>query len=192
MTFDVIIDPQHAFLLLRKVKLKPGKKSTIFSKAYWSKQGRFWRTASRYCTKTINLVFYWCVIPWLFKMPVIHNDPKTLDEDVAAATAEQNIRKIFNLRAGHEYGKPRGPMDQIHVPTDVDLCPRQRFCTNCKKYGHGTRACRSNNTYCVNVVSNFSRVVYWNWQKLGDIARHCPNATPRPKGSYPKWADPSM
>ena len=101
--FAEITDPQHAFMLLRKVKQSPFENVLLFSEkllalaeeSFVGQQGGLLTVE----TQLIGFLFDGLAHDYL-KMKVMRDNPNTLGAAIASAMGEQNLRKRFELRAG--------------------------------------------------------------------------------------------
>lgn len=130
--FAEVIDPQHALLLLRKVRQRSSEPIQVYAERLialgddaFEGQGQDVRDR--------QLIGYF--IDGLFedpmKLKVMRTNPRTLQEAIDTATNEQNLQKRFRLRTGHEYFQndrstgvhnSEQPMDVDHWSDNQSSC----------------------------------------------------------------------
>lgn len=166
-----IVDPQHALLLLREVKQKSGETIQVYLERLIDiSEDCFDGQDNDLVQRQLIGYFIDGLVHDYLKMRVMRSDPNTLDEAVAIATVEQNIRKRFNLGTGHDYDR-QNANEQQHTPMDVDLFRWQLFCANCKMYDHVTRDCRRSDMRAVNAFAENSRMVCWHCTLQDSVLR---------------------
>ena len=99
-------------------------------------------------------------------MKVMQEGPKTFQQAVQSALAEQNLRKRFDLRSDIMHDQEE-PMEIDHI--------QQKKCFKCGTYGHIAKHFKS-----VNVIGrsaeqsqNQGEVCCWKCGKLGHIKKDC-------------------
>ena len=103
LRFAEISDPQHALVLLRKIKQKPEENVQFYAERLLSLAEEAFAGPNGWVA-AIERQLVWFFIDGLahdnLKMKVMRENPATLQAVVASAMTEQNLRKRFNLRIG--------------------------------------------------------------------------------------------
>lgn len=174
--FSEVTDAQHAVMLLRKVRQKPGETVQVYAErlltlAEDAFQGQQGAAVQR---QQID-IFVDGLLEDQLKLKVLRDNPQTLEAAVTTATNEQNLRKRFNLRTRHQY-----------VPSDddnrmeVDHYRPARRCFKCNKTGHLAKNCHPKPR--VNAVDNAKsqggadhkkEMICWYCAKKGHFKKEC-------------------
>ena len=180
--FGEIINRQHALLLLRKVKQKVGESVQVYSERLIELA----EDANDGNNMEATLIGYFIdgLLHDYLKMKVMRDNPQTLNAAIEVATAEQNIRKRFNLRTGHDFGPSDNKLDRTNIradrneqPMEVDHYRRPMKCYECKRTGHLARDCVHRTRQRPRQVNatdvNRQGIQCWNCRERGHIAREC-------------------
>ena len=185
--FAEVVDPQHALLLLRKVKQRPGETVQVYAERLIA-LGEDAFVGQPDDVRDRQLVGYFIdgLSEDYMKIKVMREDPVNLQNAINVATAEQNLRKRFNLRAGHDFKSER--YEKGSQPMQVDHYRNRNRCYICHKPGHYAKQCRTkaHNVSAVDAIKAPSqpngqkprtntRSVCWNCGKVGHFARDCWN-----------------
>lgn len=138
--FAEVVDPQHALLLLRKVRQKQGEAIQVYAERLIG-LGEDAFDAQNRDTQLIGYFIDGLYHDYM-KMKVMRENPQTLQQAVTSATNEQNLRKRFNLRTGHDMGGNHSNLSEAQ-PMEVDHYRPQPRCFNCQKRGHLAKNCRN-------------------------------------------------
>lgn len=177
--FAEVTDPQHALMLLRKVRQKPNENIQVYAERLLAlaEDAFLGQMGDAVQTQLVGFFIDGLAHDYM-KMKVMRENPATLQAAIAVATAEHNLRKRFDLRTSSHSGQRQvahadnyGP-----EPMEVDHARDQR-CFACHRIGHKAKDCRSRQQ-SVNAVRNSSgtsrsAIVCWNCHKPGHIARRC-------------------
>ena len=101
--FAEIADPQHAFVLLRKIKQKPEENVQLYAERLLSLAEEAFTGQNGGVSAIERQLVGFFVDGFAYdylKMKVMRENPTTLQAAVASAMTEQNLRKRFNLRLG--------------------------------------------------------------------------------------------
>lgn len=178
--FAEITDPQHAFMLLRKVKQNPTENVQLYAEkllalaeeAFVGQPGGIQPIEAQLVGFFIDGLAH-----DYLKMKVMRDNPATLGAAVNSAMNEQNLRKRFDLRAGRS-SKYEQKTDE---PMDVDHYRPVRRCFKCKQTGHLANKCtikhinfvQTNRRQTQNSVRDWTQVICWNCGQRGHYKRHC-------------------
>ena len=171
--FAEITDPQHAFMLMRKVKQNPTENVQLFAERLMAlAEEAFEGQAEGLQTVETQLIGFFIdgLAHDYLKMKVMRDNPNTLGAAVASAMGEQNLRKRFELRAGRNAVK--------HEPMEIGHYRPDRRCYKCNKFGHLAPRRKAK---IVNSMTDRQRtisktkndIVCWNCGKKGHIRRFC-------------------
>lgn len=103
--FAEVIDPQHALLLLRKVRLRSSEPIQVYAErliamgAFGAFEGQPQDIRDRQLIRHFTDGLYEDPM----KLKVMRTNPRTWQEAIDTSTNEQNLQKRFRLRTGHEY-----------------------------------------------------------------------------------------
>ena len=190
--FAEISDHMQAFSLLKKIKQGPSENVQLFAErllalardAFQGQDGKNVAVERQ----LIGFFFVDGLHHDYLRMKVMRDNPDNFQHAVRAALNEQNLRKLFQIRSGREYGTfRRHDESQAEEPMDVDHYRPPRRCFKCNKKGHVAANCRSNYglwTNRVNVVNTpqkqynsrpypKSDIVCWYCGKKGHARRNC-------------------
>ena len=187
--FAEITDPQHALLLLRKVKQLPKENVHIYAERLLNLAEDAYRNTPPGGEGTVNLQLVGFFIDGLHsdlvRMKVMRENPATLQAAVAVATREEDLRVRYDLRLSNQNQtievpkiKPRqrAPIDP-EEPMEIGHA-RSRRCFKCNRFGHFAAQCRARDIKNppprknVNAV-NSSPIVCWRCGVPGHIMREC-------------------
>lgn len=175
--FAEVTDPQHALMLLRKVRQRPGENVQVYAERLLNlADDAFAGQAGDAVNRQLVGFFIDGLFYDYMKMKVMRENPATLQAAITVATAEHNLRKRFDLRSGH-------PSSQNHAdnygpePMEVEHLRNQLRCYICNRKGHKAKHCRSRQPRVNSVSSNSQTahrsLVCWKCQKPGHIAKRC-------------------
>lgn len=190
--FAEVTDSQHALMLLRKVKQKPGENVQVYAERLLAlAEDAFVGLAGPAADRQMIGFFIDGLTFDYMKMKVMRENPATLQAAITAATNEQNLRKRFDLRSGNNsfhnnsYG---GSTQHGDKPMEVDHLRPQIRCYHCHRTGHRAKNCRLKQQQANAVSAELNRppVVCWSCQKPGHFARDCKSKKgKRPFGNGP-------
>ena len=176
--FAEVVDPSHAFCLLRQCKQKPQENVQIYAErlltlaeqAYAGlpqgdgAQASIERQLVTYFTDGLAFDY--------LKMKVLRDNPATLQAAVTIAAGEQNLRKRFDLRLKGSSNSD----NRREEPMEVGHYRPQKKCFNCKRAGHVAKECRVRKVNEVNCDLNVRHrhLICWSCGKRGHIKRDCP------------------
>lgn len=137
--FAEISDPQHAFMLLRKVKQKSDENVQLFAERLLTLAEEAF-TGQNGGIAAIERQLVGFFIDGLahdyLKMKVMRENPATLQAAVTSTMNEQNLRKRFNLRVG------RAETFRREEPVQIDHLRPSRRCFKCNQMGHLSKDCK--------------------------------------------------
>ena len=153
LRFAEISDPQHAFVLLRKIKQKPEENVQLYAERLLSLAEEAF-TGQNGGVAAIERQLVWFFIDGLahdnLKMKVMRENPATLQATVGSAMTEQNLRKKFNLRIGRV-----NDSNVRHTePMEVEYALPPKHCHVCYQLGHLASHC-SNRPH-INAVASIN------------------------------------
>jgi len=180
--FSEVIDPQHALILLRKVKQRPGELVQIYAERMLALAEDAFDAGQAVGDNNRYLVGYFIdgLNEDFMKMKVMRANPATLELAITTATNEQNLRKRFCLRTGREMSSTHDDAGSREEPMEVG---HYRKCHHCHKRGHVARECRSKYVSAVEIAPN----ACWTCGKVGHFARDCRT---RGKNNLRRFNDP--
>ena len=178
--FSEVTDPQHALMLLRKVKQRQGENVQVYAERLLNlAEDAFVGQAGAAIDQQLVGFFIDGLTYDYMKMKVMRDNPATLQDAITVATNEQNLRKRFDLRSGNRSSMDKGSAIDNFGPEsmEVDHFRRQTRCYICNRKGHKAKDCRQKQQ-AVNAVSyrpkqSYITVVCWHCQKRGHFARDC-------------------
>ena len=139
--FSLVSDARHAKNMMRRIKQKNDESITAY-------HGRLYNLATEaYDRHSLNkshvqLEMIECFIDGLhnskLKFKLMERNPQTLDQAVQIAHADQNLRKMFNLRTARGW-------ENAETPMEVDQI-RKKKCNFCQRFGHIESDCRTKQT----------------------------------------------
>lgn len=139
--FSKVTDAQHAVMLLRKVRQKPGETVQVYAKQLLTlSEDAFPGQQGPAIQRQQIDIFVDGLTEDHMKLKVLRENPTTLDAAITCATNEQNLRKRFNLRSRHQYV----PNDEDDNRMEVDYYRPPQRCFKCNKIGHRARDCKPN------------------------------------------------
>ncbi|MCG8049022.1 MAG: hypothetical protein JAY66_25635 [Candidatus Thiodiazotropha taylori] len=195
--FAEVTDPQHALMLLRKVKQKPGENIQVYAERLMalSEDAFFGQLGDAVQTQLVGFFIDGLAFDYM-KMKVMRENPATLQAAITVATAEHNLRKRFDLRTSSHSGQKQNAYTGEYgtEPMEVDHARPKLRCFVCNKKGHKAKDCRSRQHNVNSVRSSSgtqsSTLRCWNCNKLGHIARRCraKRNTPNNTGNRPSQA----
>ena len=151
--FAEISDPQHAFVLLRKIKQKPEENVQLYAERLLSlAEEAFTGQNGGVAAIERQLVGFFVegLVHVYLKMKVMRENPATLQAAVGSAMTEQNLRKKFNLRIGRVTNS-----NVRHTePMEVEYALPPKHCHVCYQLGHLASHC-SNRPH-INVVASIN------------------------------------
>ena len=108
--FSEVTDAQHAIMLLRKVRQKPGETVQMYAERLLTLAEDAFPAQQGAAVKRYQIdIFVDGLQEDKLKLKVLRANPKTLEAAVTTATNEQTLCKRFSLRTRHQY-----------VPTEDD------------------------------------------------------------------------
>ena len=178
--FGEVVDCQHALLLLRRVKQKSGESIQVFAERLLALGEEAFEGQGQNAVQT-QLIGYF--IDGLYqdsmKMKVMRANPQTFNDAVRVATNEQNLRKRFQLRTGHN-SREEYDVRSEREPMEVDHYRPTNRCFYCKGKGHTIENCRLRkqkqgrvNAVREPQVRNRRNVICYRCREPGHIAREC-------------------
>ena len=186
INFGEIVDSQHALLLLRKCKQKPGETVQVYAERLNSyAEDAFVDQPQGVREQQLVGYFVDGLKDDHLKMKVMRDNPDTFHNAITVATTEQNLRKRFQLRTGHALGSSHGQFSG-QEPMEVDhMRPRVR-CNFCHKFGHIVRDCRKRKKQMrvhATAVKYRSDIICYKCRGKGHIARECGKSKDEKSGS---------
>ena len=186
--FAEITDPQHAFMLLRKVRQNPNENVQLFAERLLAlaEEAFVGQPGGLPAVETQLIGFFIDGLAHDFlKMKVMRDNPNTLAAAVASAMGEQNLRKRFELRASRSTRQDE--------PMEIGHNRSERRCYKCNKRGHLATHCRAKTVNSLTdrqsdrqvdrQQSYLKNIVCWKCGKKGHIKRFCKE---QPKQSEPR------
>jgi len=180
--FAEVIDSQHAFELLSKIKQKPGENVPIFAERLYNLAAEVFRDQNVMLpiiqSQLVNFFINGLSLDYL-KMKIMRDNPQTFQQAVAVAMTEQNLRKRFELRKGGSDRSDLRPSGAAsHEPMEVDHYRSHKRCLNCNKFGHKAKDCRVrvkqvNVLYKTDQSEPKEQIECWRCGKKGHIKRNC-------------------
>lgn len=199
--FGTIVDSNHAFDLLRRIKQGPTENISLYAERIYRLSHDAYTTLelsneSSYAMAQRQLVnvFIDGLLDRSIKLKVMRSGPNTLDEALKIARNEVNILQRFDLRNGsHRFERPDPePMDVSHIRTRTchtcgkaghisrDCSVRTRptskrsRCLICDSPNHSTNSCgRQNYRKNVHAVENNKQIICYNCGMPGHFKRQC-------------------
>ena len=177
LRFSEVTDPQHALMLLRKVRQKEGESVQVYAERIMSLaedafggQGMLNRPIQDQLVGFFTDGLYQDYM----KMKVMRDNPRTFQGAVDIALTEQNLRKRFSLRSGKN--QVNHETSSGHEPMEVDHLRSAKRCFHCNRKGHIAKDCRVKAK--VNVVQaerprHNPNIVCWGCNQRGHILRDC-------------------
>ena len=151
--FAEILDPQYAFVLLRKIKQRPEENVQLYAERLPSlAEEAFKGQNSGVAAIERQLVGFFVdgLVHDYLKMRVMRKNSTTLRAAVASAMTEQNLRKKFNLRIGRVTDS-----NVRHTePMEVEYALPPKHCHVCYQLGHLASHC-SNRPH-INAVASIN------------------------------------
>ncbi|MCG7884346.1 MAG: hypothetical protein JAY96_22495 [Candidatus Thiodiazotropha endolucinida] len=177
LRFSEVTDPQHALMLLRKVRQKDGESVQVYAERLMSlAEDAFGGQGMLNQPIQDQLVGFFTdgLLMDFMKMKVMRDNPRTFQAAVDTALTEQNLRKRFNLRSGKNETVRGGSYG--HEPMEIGHLRPAKLCYNCKRTGHIAKDCRAKPK--VNVVTGNRpfknpNIICWGCNKRGHILRDC-------------------
>ena len=177
--FAEVIDSQHSFELISKIKQKPGETVPIFAERLNNLAEEVFRDQNVMLqiiqSQLVNFFINGLSLDYL-KMKIMGDNPRTYQQAVAIAMTEQNLRKRFELRKeGSDRTNMRPSGVASHEPMEVDHYRSHKRCFNCNKFGHKVKDCRVK-VKQVNASDQYkpkNQIECWRWGKKGHIKRNC-------------------
>ena len=172
LRFAEISDPQHAFVLLRKIKLKPEENDQLYARRLLSlAEEAFTGQNAGVAAIERQLVGFFVdgLVHDYLKMRVMRENPATLQAAVGYAMTEQNLRKKFNLRIGRVTDS-----NVRHTePIEVEYALPPKYCHVCNHLGHLASHC-SNRSH-INAVASINPYRGVGRKESYSINRNFPN-----------------
>ena len=173
--FGEVVDAQHAFELLNKIKQKPHENVPIFGERILS------LATEAFVGQELNQPIVQLQLVNFFinglnqdylKMKIMRENPQTLAAAVNSAMTEFQLRKKFELRRNksensENYGRREEPMDVNHYrPLGVK-------CSYCKRFGHKIKDCRDYRKSSINEIAEVSQNQRTNpYRSQGESLEH--------------------
>lgn len=191
--FADVVDPQHALLLLRRVRQRPNESVQVYAERLMTVgEDAFEGQANDVVARQLIGYFIDGLNQDNLKMKLMRDNPTTMQQAITISTQEQNLRKRFNLRTGRDMrmdvndGVPQREMG--HQPMEIDHFRYQGIrCSYCNKRGHHVQDCRNKTRKQVNaasIIQGNSRprrevrsrmeVTCYCCRNKGHYARECP------------------
>lgn len=177
--FAEVIDSQHTFELISKIKQRPGETVPIFAERLYNLAEEVFKDQNVMLpiiqSQLVNFFINGLLLDYL-KMKIMRDNPQTYQQAVAIAMTEQNLRKRFDLRKGgpdRTNMRPSGVAS--HEPMEVDHYRPRKRCFNCNKFGHKARDCRVKIKQ-VNASDQYKprdQIECWRCGKKGHIKKNC-------------------
>ena len=158
--FADIVDTQHAFDLLNKIRQKPTENVQIFGERLLT------MAAEAFSGQDINQPIIQSQLVNFFinglsqdylKMKILRENNQTLAQAVSTAMAEQNFRKKFDLRRGKGERQDFISDNFNHEPMEVDHYRAENKCSYCKRFGHKIKHCRDLRKREINEINAVSK-----------------------------------
>ena len=134
INFGEVIDSQHALLLLRKCKQKPGETVQVYAERLNSYAEDAFEGQQQAVRDQLLVAYF---VDGLrddrLKMKVMRENPNDFARAVIVATQEHNLRKRFQLRTGHPVGSDPDYGRNEDVPMEIDHARTKLQCRYCKK-----------------------------------------------------------
>ena len=171
--FSEVVDEQHAFMLLRKVRQKHGETVQVYAERLMTlAEEAFPNQQGPAIQRQLIDIFLDGLSEDYLKMKILRDNPNNLDAAIIAATNEQNVRTRFSLRTHHPVMSQEEPMDISHYR------PMPR-CFKCNKKGHKANDCKVKPQ--VNAVQNMNKnsqnqsqdSLCWYCNRKGHFKRDC-------------------
>lgn len=180
LRFGEVVDSQHALLLLRKCKQKHSETIQVYAERLRALgEEAFEDQATDLMESQLVGYFIDGLAHDYMKMKVMRARPTFFSEAVLAATEEQNLRKRFQLRTGHETPRSVSNDDGVE-PMDISHARPRLQCRYCNKKGHHVRDCRVRKYRQSQVNAAGSKtpvskqdVICYNCGYKGHYAREC-------------------
>ena len=175
--FSEVTDAQHAVMLLRKVRQKPGETVQVYAERLLTlSEDAFPGQQGPAIQRQQIDIFVDGLTEDHMKLKVLRENPATLDAAITCATNEQNLRKRFNLRSRHQYV----PNYEDDNRMEVDYYRPPQRCFKCNKIGHRARDCKPKphvNAVNENRTSNDKErkkeMSCWYCSKKGHFKQEC-------------------
>ena len=137
--FAEISDPQHAFVLLQKIKQKPEENVQLYAERLLSlAEEAFTGQNGGVAANERQLVGFFIdgLAHDYLQMKVMRENPATLQAAIASAMTEQNLMKRFNLRIGIANS------NVCHIkPMALEHARCSKLCCICNQLGRLARHC---------------------------------------------------
>ena len=172
--FAEISDPHHAFTMLHKARQTKHETVQVYAERLYTLAHDAFAKLDKTVVESQLVGFF---IDGLYHdylhMKIMRENPKSFQNAVQSALAEQNLRKRFHLRTDEKESFHQ----RNEEPMEIDHIRPQKRCFLCKRVGHMAKHCKTRSVNAVEQMNQtqFSELLCWRFGEQGHFKANCPN-----------------